>query len=67
MGLIIAVTGWQATAITLGAIAGYPAFFGLAGFQGMIWSAVGGVLAEMVSDGEARREQPLMLPPLPPS
>ncbi len=62
MSLIIAVTGWQATAITLGAIAGYPAFFGLAGFQGMIWSAVGGVLAVMVSDGEARREQPFMLP-----
>ncbi len=62
MGLIVALTGWQAVAVTLGALAGYPVFWGMAGLQGMIWSAAGGVLAVLVGDREVRKEQPYMLP-----
>ena len=62
MGLICAATGWRTLVMSLGAMVGYPAFWGQAGNQGIVWSAVAGVLALMVGKREESREQPLMIP-----
>lgn len=62
VGLICAVSGWRAFTMALGAIMGYPAFWGLEGGQGIVWSAAGGLMAILVGDREERREAPLMMP-----
>lgn len=62
MGLICAATGWQALLIGLGAMAGYPFFWGLAGNQGVVWSAAGLLLALMIGSRVESRNMPLMLP-----
>ena len=62
MGMICAATGWRAAVMTLGAIVGYPAFWGRAGEQGILWAASGGLLALLVGKREESREQPLMIP-----
>ena len=62
MGMICAATGWQAAVMTLGAIVGYPVFWGRAGEQGILWAASGGLLALLVGRREESRDQPLMLP-----
>ena len=36
LGLISAVTGWRAVMVSLGAMAGYPTFWGTAGKQGIV-------------------------------
>lgn len=62
MGLICSAAGWQALLMTLGAILGYPTFWGSAGNIGIVWSLAGGVLAIMVGRRQESREQPLMIP-----
>ena len=62
MGMICAATGWRALVMTLGAIAGYPVFWGRAGEQGVLWSAAGGLLALLVGKRQESRDQPLMIP-----
>ena len=62
MGMICAATGWRAAVMTLGAIVGYPVFWGRAGEQGILWAASGGLLALLVGRREESRDQPLMLP-----
>ena len=62
MGMICGVTGWRALLITLGAVVGYPVFWGRAGEQGILWAASGGLLALLVGKREESREQPLMIP-----
>ena len=62
MGMICAATGWRTLVMSLGAMMGYPAFWGSAGNQGIVWAAVGGLLALMVGKREESREQPLMIP-----
>ena len=37
MGLLCAVTGWQALVLALGAGVGYLVFWGAAGYQGLMW------------------------------
>ena len=64
MGMICAVTGWRALAVALGAMAGYPAFWGRAGEQGILWSAAAGLLALLVGKREESKDQPLMIPAL---
>jgi len=62
MGLLCSVSGWRGLLITLGAIAGYPTFWGKAGNQGIVWTAAGGLLALLVNRRPESRDQPLMLP-----
>ena len=62
MGLICAVTGWRALVVSLGAMVGYPTFWGSAGNQGIVWSAVGGLLALLLGKRQESKDQPLMIP-----
>lgn len=62
MGLICATTGWRALVTSLGAMAGYPTFWGSAGNQGIVWSMAGGLLALLVGKKQESKDQPLMIP-----
>ncbi|MDO5401777.1 MAG: PP2C family protein-serine/threonine phosphatase [Eubacteriales bacterium] len=64
MGLVCGATGWRALLLGLGAMVGYPAFWGPAGSQGVVWSAAALLLALMVGSREESRHMPLMLPVL---
>ena len=62
MGMIAAATGWRALVMSLGAMAGYPAFWGSAGNVGIVWAASGGLLALLLGKREEAKQQPLMIP-----
>ncbi len=62
MGLICSALGWRAVLMALGAMLGYPSFWGSSGNSGIVWSAAGGLLAVMVGHRQESREQPLMIP-----
>jgi len=62
MGLLCSASGWRALLMALGAMAGYPTFWGMAGNQGIVWAAAGGLLAILVNRRPESRDQPLMLP-----
>lgn len=62
LGLLCALTGAPAALVCLGAMAGYPVFWGAAGNQGIVWTAAGGLLVAMLARKEEVRELPLMLP-----
>ena len=62
LGLICAATGWRALVLSLGAMLGYPTFWGSAGRIGIVWSASAGLLALLLGKREEAREQPLMIP-----
>ncbi len=64
LGLVTSVTGWRALMIALGAMAGYPGFWGRQGIQGIVWSAAGGVLALLLGKRQEPKQQLLMLPAL---
>lgn len=62
MGLICSAIGWRALLIALGAMLGYPTFWGNSGNIGIVWAMSGGLLALMVGHKPESREQPLMVP-----
>ena len=41
MGLISAMTGWRTLVMALGSVAGCWVFWGEAGYQAMVWAALG--------------------------
>ena len=62
LGMICAATGWRALVLSLGAMLGYPTFWGSTGRMGIVWSASAGLLALLLGKREEAREQPLMIP-----
>ena len=65
LGLICASPpGWTAVLITLGAVAGYPVFWGARGLQGSLWSLLALVAALSLGDRGITKRQRLLLPSL---
>ncbi len=62
MGLICAVTGWRALVVSLGSALGYWVFWGTAGYQGMVWSALGCLTALFLGKRRMAEEMPLLIP-----
>jgi len=63
MGLICGVTGWRALVMALGSALGYRLFWGTAGIQGVVWSAMGCLIALFLGKAE-HPEMPLLIPAL---
>lgn len=64
VGLICGAAGLRAALAGLGAMVGYPVFWGQAGYQGVVWAAAGTLLTLMLARREESRNMPLMLPVL---
>ena len=62
VGLICAGTGWRALVMSIGAMLGYPTYWGMAGRQGIVWSAAAGMLALLLGKRQETKQQPLMIP-----
>lgn len=58
MGVISSLQGWWAGLACLGALAGFPLFWGTGMMQGMVWSGFG-LLLSFLSE-KVRQEQPLL-------
>ena len=64
LGALCACSGWPAILLSLGAMAGYPIFWGAAGIQPLIWT-MGATVAVIVLGGkDILREIKLMMPAL---
>ncbi len=64
MALVSTMTGWRALVMALGAMAGYGFFWGAAGLQGMVWSALAGLTALFLGKGKTVEKAPLLIPAL---
>lgn len=62
MGLVCALTGWQAVVVCLGSMLGYRVFWGAAGVQGMVWAAAGAGVALGLGKRKVSQDQPLLIP-----
>lgn len=60
MGVIGAMSGWQALVMTLGSMAGYRYFWGEPGIQGAVWSAAGAMAALLAGGRKAYRQQTIL-------
>jgi len=50
MGLVCGLPGWQGVVAALGALTGYPGFWGRAGLPGLLWPLFGLALARIPAD-----------------
>ena len=62
MGWISGCGGWQAVAAALGGMLGYRVFWGSAGSQGMVWTALGCLMALTLGRRKKAEEAPLLAP-----
>lgn len=61
LGLISALSGWQAALVCLGGCVGYLAFWGAAGLQGILWSAAGLAGALILGQRKLQQQTPLLM------
>ena len=64
LGLVCAVTGWQAVLTGLGGALGYAFFWGAAGLQGVLWMGLGVLIALAFGNRVAAKTTPLLIPAL---
>jgi len=64
MGLVCACSGWSAVLAAVGSAVGYRLFWGAAGNQGLVWTAVGLLVSLTLRDRRICRESPYLLPAL---
>ena len=64
MSLLCVVSGWQAVVLALGGAAGYLAFWGQAGLQGLLWLGLALPVGMVLGKTRFFRETPLMMPAL---
>lgn len=62
VGLLCALSGWRGAVLALGAMLGYPVFWGKQGAVGIVWSATAGLLALLLGKRKESRNQPFLLP-----
>jgi len=62
LGPVLALRGWKAVAAAAGGAAGYLAFWGEAGFQGLMWLLCGLGVVLFWGKERALEDSPLMLP-----
>lgn len=62
LGLVCACTGWSAALTAAGGCLGYGLFWGSAGYQGMVWMALGLASAVLLGDKAVSRKTPLLMP-----
>lgn len=62
LGLLLALSGWQAAVLALGGCAGYLLFWGRVGFQGLVWLGAGLPVALLLNRKKITQEVPLLIP-----
>lgn len=62
LGLVCAVTGWQAVLAGVGGALGYVFFWGAAGLQGMLWMGLGILAALAIGERTMAKTTPLLMP-----
>ena len=60
LGLLCCLSGWQAVMVSMGALLGYPIFWGSAGIQGMVWTVCGLLISVCSGRQSADREVSLL-------
>lgn len=61
-GLLCGLSGWRGAVLALGAMLGYPVFWGQQGFVGIVWAATAGLQALLLGKRKESRNQPFLLP-----
>lgn len=61
-GVLCALSGWRAAVLALGAMLGYPVFWGRQGVVGIVWAATAGMQALLLGKRKESRSQPFLLP-----
>ncbi len=62
LGFVCASTGWSVGLAAAGGCVGYLLFWGSAGYQCLVWLALGALMAAVLSATGLNREAPLVLP-----
>ena len=62
LGVLFALSGWQAAVTALGGCAGYLLFWGRAGLQGLVWLGAGLPVALILNRRKIVEEVPLLMP-----
>lgn len=62
MGLLLAMSGWQAAVLTLGGCAGYLLFWGKAAVQALVWLGAGLPVALILNRRKITEDVPLLMP-----
>lgn len=62
LGLVWACRGWRAVLVAAGGTLGYGLFWGAAGLQGLVWTALALAGVLLLGDRRITRELPLLIP-----